>query len=95
MHTTGVKVSIRRTITPAKYTALKAYSITEATICLKKVDSGCYELPKTLSSFTFLMQYHKPAGNVATNICKSKKKENHVVGWCSETEAIMGIWIFA
>lgn len=62
---------------------------------LKKVDSGCYELPKTLSSFTFLMQYHKPAGNVATNICKSKKKENHVVGWCSETEAIMGIWIFA
>jgi hypothetical protein len=36
MHTTGVKVSIRRTITPAKYTALKAYSITEATICLKK-----------------------------------------------------------
>lgn len=28
MHTTGVRVSIRRTITPAKYTALMAYKAT-------------------------------------------------------------------
>lgn len=52
-------------------------------------------LLNTLSSFTFLMQYHRPTGKVATKMCKSKKKLNHVVGWCSETEAMMGIWIFA
>lgn len=23
------------------------------------------------------------------------KKEVHVVGWCSDTEAMMGMWIFA
>jgi len=28
MHTTGVKVSMRRTITPAKYTAVVAYRTT-------------------------------------------------------------------
>lgn len=78
IHTTGVNVSIKRTITPAKYTALMAYSTT-----------------KTRSSLMCLIVYHKPTGNVHTNICKSKKNENHVVGWCSDTEAIIGMWIFA
>lgn len=26
---------------------------------------------------------------------RSKKKETQVVGWCSDTEAMMGMWIFA
>lgn len=52
-------------------------------------------LPKTLSSFMFLITYHKPAGKVAMRICRSKKNENQVVGWCSETDAIIGMWILA
>ena len=28
-------------------------------------------------------------------MCRSKKKEVQVVGWCSLTLAIMGMWIFA
>lgn len=78
MQTTGVNVSIRRTITPAKYTALIAYKMT-----------------KTRSSLIRLIVYHNPTGNVHTKMCKSKKNENQVVGWCSETDAIIGIWILA
>lgn len=52
-------------------------------------------LPKTLSSLMFLIQNHSPAGKVHTRICRSKKKETHVVGWCSDTEAMIGMWIFA
>lgn len=52
-------------------------------------------LPKTLSSLMFLIQNHSPAGKVHTRIWRSKKKETHVVGWCSDTEAMIGMWIFA
>ena len=52
-------------------------------------------LPNTLSSLTSLTQYHTPAGNAHTNICKSKKNDTHVVGWCSDTLAIIGMWILA
>jgi hypothetical protein len=37
-------------------------------------------LPNTLSSLTSFTQYHTPAGNAHTNICKSKKNDTHVVG---------------
>jgi len=42
-----------------------------------------------------LMQYHKPTGKVVTRMCRSKKKENQVVGWCSDTDAMIGMWILA
>lgn len=42
-----------------------------------------------------LMQNHRPAGKVQTRMCRSKKKETQVVGWCSDTDAMMGMWIFA
>lgn len=82
MHTTGVSVNIKRTITPAKYTALIAYKTTEngKVIEFQKEFECTLLSPNTLSSLIFFIQYHKPAGNVATKTCKSKKKENHVVG---------------
>lgn len=43
----------------------------------------------------FLMQNQRPAGKVQTRMWRSKKKETQVVGWCSDTEAIMGMWILA
>ncbi len=43
----------------------------------------------------FLMQNQRPAGKVQTRMCRSKKKETQVVGWCSDTEAMIGMWIFA
>lgn len=52
-------------------------------------------LPNTLSSLIFLMQNHRPAGKVHTRICRSKKKDTQVVGWCSDTDAIIGMCIFA
>lgn len=52
-------------------------------------------LPKTRSSLMFLMQNQSPAGKVQTRMWRSKKKDTHVVGWCSDTEAMIGMWIFA
>lgn len=52
-------------------------------------------LPNTRSSLMFLIQNQRPAGNVQTRMWRSKKKDTHVVGWCSDTDAMMGIWIFA
>lgn len=52
-------------------------------------------LPKTRSSLMFLMQNQRPAGKVQTRMWRSKKKDTQVVGWCSDTEAIMGMWILA
>lgn len=52
-------------------------------------------LPKTRSSLMFLMQNHRPAGKVHTRMCRSKKNDTQVVGWCSDTEAMMGMWILA
>lgn len=52
-------------------------------------------LPNTRSSLMFLMQNQRPAGKVHTRMWRSKKKETQVVGWCSDTEAMMGMWIFA
>lgn len=52
-------------------------------------------LPNTRSSLMFLMQNQRPAGNVHTRMWRSKKKETHVVGWCSDTDAMMGMWILA
>lgn len=43
----------------------------------------------------FLIQNQRPAGKVQTRMWRSKKKETHVVGWCSDTEAMMGMWILA
>lgn len=45
-----------------------------------KVILKYFLLPKTLSSLMFLIQNHSPAGKVHTRICRSKKKETHVVG---------------
>lgn len=42
-----------------------------------------------------LMQNQRPAGKVQTKMCRSQKKETQVVGWCSDTDAMMGICIFA
>lgn len=52
-------------------------------------------LPKTRSSLMFLMQNQRPAGKVHTRMWRSKKKDTQVVGWCSDTDAIMGMWILA
>lgn len=52
-------------------------------------------LPNTRSSLTFLMQNQRPAGNVQTRMWRSKKNETQVVGWCSDTDAMMGMWILA
>ena len=41
------------------------------------------------------MQYQSPAGNTHASMWRSKKNENHVVGWCSDTEAMIGMWILA
>ena len=49
----------------------------------------------TLSSVRCFMTNHIPAGNMQTSMWRSKKKEVHVVGWCSDTLAMMGMWIFA
>lgn len=52
-------------------------------------------LPKTRSSLMFFMQNQRPAGNVQTRMCRSKKNETQVVGWCSDTDAMIGMWILA
>lgn len=52
-------------------------------------------LPKTRSSLMFLMQNQRPAGKVHTRMWRSKKKDTQVVGWCSDTDAIIGMWILA
>ena len=49
----------------------------------------------TLSSVRCFMTNHIPAGNMQTSMCRSKKNEVHVVGWCSDTLAIIGMWILA
>ena len=41
------------------------------------------------------MTNHIPAGNMQTSMCRSKKNEVHVVGWCSDTLAMIGMWILA
>lgn len=110
-HTTGVSVSMRRTITPAKYTALSAYSTTRtntmwsqqvklmrAKYVLTALCCGMWpkeNSPNTRSSVMLLMQYHRPTGNVVTRMWRSKKKENQVVGWCSDTDAMMGMCTLA
>lgn len=80
IQTTGVKVKIKRTMTPAKYTALREYKMTEKenanTLGIIIIDTNFENslnlintiLPKTLSSLTFFMQYHNPTGNVVSNI---------------------------
>lgn len=37
----------------------------------------------------------KPAGKRKARMWRSKKKEDQVVGWCSDTEAMMGMCSFA
>jgi len=36
-----------------------------------------------------------PRGDNGTNTCKSKKKDVHVVGWCSDTLAMIGMYLDA
>ncbi len=43
----------------------------------------------------WLLNYQSPTGKTHARTWRSKKNENHVVGWCSDTLAIMGIWILA
>ena len=50
---------------------------------------------KTLSSVRCFMTNHIPAGNMQTSMCRSKKNDVHVVGWCSDTLAMIGMWILA
>ena len=52
-------------------------------------------LPNTLSSLIFFITSQSPAGNVQIRMCRSKKKDTHVVGWCSDTDAMIGMWILA
>ena len=59
----GASVSIRRTMTPAKYHAKVPYRIT-----------------KTPPSVMFENMTKRPTGARGTRMCKSKKKEVHVVG---------------
>jgi len=49
----------------------------------------------TRSSFISLIINQAPAGNTQTRMCRSKKNDTHVVGWCSDTDAIIGMWILA
>ncbi len=37
------------------------------------------------------MTNHRPAGKTHTRIWRSKKKDVHVVGWCSDTLAMIGM----
>ena len=36
-----------------------------------------------------------PTGASGTSMCRSKKKDVQVVGWCSETDAIIGMYFEA
>ena len=49
----------------------------------------------TLSSVRYFMTNQIPAGKMQTSMCRSKKNEVQVVGWCSDTLAMMGMWILA
>lgn len=42
-----------------------------------------------------LRQRKRPGGTRMSRMCRSKKKELQLVGWCSETEAMMGMWALA
>ena len=39
-----------------------------------------------------LKQWYKPDGMSMVSMWKSKKNDAHVVGWCSDTEAMMGMF---
>jgi len=41
------------------------------------------------------MTNQRPAGKTQMRMCRSKKKETQVVGWCSDTDAMIGMWILA
>ena len=74
----GARVSIRRTMTPAKYHASVPYNMTNmaASVGLENRNAN-------------------PRGDNGTNTCKSKKKDVHVVGWCSDTLAMIGMYLDA
>lgn len=50
---------------------------------------------KTRSSLMSRMTNQAPAGKVQMRMWRSKKKDTQVVGWCSDTEAMIGMWILA
>ena len=50
---------------------------------------------KTRSSLMSLMTNQSPAGKTQLRMCRSKKNATHVVGWCSETDAMIGMCSFA
>merc|ERR1711991_277068 len=50
-----------------------------------------YKMINMPPSVTFENKKNKPTGAKGTRMCKSKKKEVHEVGWCSLTDAMMGI----
>ena len=56
-----------------------------------KRDSRVIDLLKTRSVVRFLKHIQAPAGKSGTIMCRSKKKATQVVGWCSETDAMIGM----
>lgn len=47
-------------------------------------------MTKTWASDSFWKHRKMPAGKMKIIIWRSKKKDGQAVGWCSETEAMMG-----
>ena len=78
MQAAGANVSIKRTMTPAKYQAMVPYKI-----------------KNNFPSVKFWNKKNKPTGAKGTATCRSKKKDVHAVGWCSDTEAMMGMYFLA
>lgn len=104
--TIGVSVSIRRTMTPAKYTELTAYRITKTRALLTRLMRK-YS-PAGNSAARMCKSCGGGGGGGVGGVRKGSrekfgnggkrptmKNDVQVVGWCSETEAMIGIWILA
>jgi hypothetical protein len=81
MQAMGASVNINRTMTPAKYQEIVPYRI-------KKI------LASPLSFKRWNRKY-SPTGANGTMTCKSKKNDVQAVGWCSDTDAMMGMYFLA
>jgi hypothetical protein len=45
---------------------------------------------KTCPSVSCWKQRNSPAGKMKMSISRSKKNDGHAVGWCSDTDAMIG-----
>jgi hypothetical protein len=52
-------------------------------------------MTKIPPSVMLLKSVKRPTGARGTRMCRSKKKDVQVVGWCSETDAMMGMYLEA